>query len=335
MKHPISLFFLTILLFNYTLSGSKYSAYLFAYFKGESLAQGEQIYFAVSKDGFHWTDLNSGNPVLTSTLGEKGLRDPFIMRSHDDSKFYVIATDLKIYGDWDWGRAQTTGSQSIMIWESSDLINWSEQRMVKVAPEGAGCTWAPEATYNDKTGEYVVFWSSKIPSGDNTHRVYYTTTKDFVSFGETKVWMELKNKSGNVISVIDATVIKVGDTYYRFKKNEATEAHKEGMPSSGKYIIMEKSNDLFGDWEEIDSEMSQIQWVEGPTSFKMNDEEKWCLFLDNFGGKGYFPLVSTDLSSGVFTQLSTDEYSLPSVMRHGSVINLTEEEYKAIVNKYS
>ena len=98
---------------------------------------------------------------------------------------------------------------------------------------------------------------------------------------------------------------------------------------------MEKSNDLFGDWEEIDSEMSQIQWVEGPTSFKMNDEEKWCLFLDNFGGKGYFPLVSTDLSSGVFTQLSTDEYSLPSVMRHGSVINLTEEEYKAIVNKYS
>ena len=73
----------------------KYSAYLFAYFKGDPLPDGEQIYFAISKDGFHWTDLNSGKPILTSTLGDKGLRDPFILRSHDDSKFYLIATDLK------------------------------------------------------------------------------------------------------------------------------------------------------------------------------------------------------------------------------------------------
>ena len=77
-------------------SGNDYTAYLFAYFKGEGLAQGEQIYFAVSRDGLHWRDINNGNPVLTSTLGEKGVRDPFIMRSADGAKFYVIATDLKI-----------------------------------------------------------------------------------------------------------------------------------------------------------------------------------------------------------------------------------------------
>ena len=64
-----------------------FSAYLFAYFKGEGLAQGEQIYFAASRDGLNWKDLNGGNPVLTSSLGEKGLRDPFIMRSADGDKF--------------------------------------------------------------------------------------------------------------------------------------------------------------------------------------------------------------------------------------------------------
>ncbi|MBQ8020063.1 MAG: hypothetical protein IJ263_06650, partial [Paludibacteraceae bacterium] len=137
-----------------------YTAYLFAYFKGEGLAQGEQIYFAVSRDGLNWKDINGGNPVLTSTLGEKGLRDPFIMRSADGSKFFVIATDLKINGNGDWTAAQTTGSKSIMVWESSDLINWSEQRMCRVAPDGAGCTWAPEAVYNEESGEYIVFWSS-------------------------------------------------------------------------------------------------------------------------------------------------------------------------------
>ena len=321
-------------------SEQKYYAYLFAYFKGEGLAQGEQIYFAISQDGLHWTDLNEGNPVLTSTLGEKGLRDPFIMRSADGSKFYVIATDLKIYGNGNWTAAQTTGSKSIMVWESNDLIHWSDQRMCQVAPQGAGCTWAPEAIYNEETGEYIVFWSSKIPSSqnvannDNTHRVYYCTTKDFVRFSDTKVWMELKNQSGRTISVIDAMAIKVGDTYYRFKKNEATEAHKSGMPSSGKYIIMEKSNSLLGQWTEINSDMSQISGVEGPTCFKMNDEDKWCLFLDDFGGKGYYPLITSDLSSGKFTQLSSNQYSLPSVMRHGSVINLTEAEYYGLLAQY-
>ena len=316
-----------------------YSAYLFAYFKGEGLAQGEQIYFAVSRDGLHWTDINDGNPVLTSSLGEKGLRDPFIMRSADGSKFYVIATDLKINGNNDWTAAQTKGSKSIMVWESGDLINWSEQRMCRVAPDGAGCTWAPEAVYDDESGQYLVFWSSKIPSSqsvpnnDNTHRVYYCTTKDFKSFSQAKVWIELKNPSGNAISVIDATVIKVGNTYYRFKKNEATEAHKQGMPSSGKYIIMERASSLSGQWTEISTDMSQIAWVEGPTCFKFNGEDKWCLFLDDFGGKGYYPLVSTDLASGKFTQPS--DYSLPSVMRHGSVVPITEEEYANLMSKYA
>ena len=100
-----------------------YTAYLFAYFKGEGLAQGEQIYFAVSRDGLHWRDLNDGNPVLTSTLGEKGVRDPFIMRSADGNKFYVIATDLKIYGNGNWTAAQTTGSKVIMRGVSDDIKN--------------------------------------------------------------------------------------------------------------------------------------------------------------------------------------------------------------------
>ena len=257
------------------------------------------------------------------------------MRSHDDSKFYLIATDLKIYGNNDWYRAQTKGSQSIMVWESSDLINWSEQRMAHVAIEGAGCAWAPEAIYNDKTGEYVVFWSSTTPKDYNIHRVYYTLTKDFVNFGETKLWIEMKNQDGKVIGSIDTSVIKVGQTYYRFKKSEAPEPHKKGMPANGKYIVMEKSNDLFGDWEEIDSEMSQIINVEGAEIFKLNGEEKWCLFLDHFTGNGYFPLTSTNLDSGVFKKLKNYEYSLPSIMRHGSIISLTKEEYETVVKRYS
>jgi len=89
----------------------------------------EQIYFVISRDGRTWTSLNEGQPVLVSKLGEKGVRDPFLLRAHDGGKggkFVIIATDLSINLNRDWGRAVTKGSKSIVVWESTDLVKWSE-----------------------------------------------------------------------------------------------------------------------------------------------------------------------------------------------------------------
>lgn len=74
------------------------SAYLFVHFTGtESTPEHEQIYFSVSEDGRSWRILNGGKPVLISDVGEKGVRDPFIIQSEDGKHFYIIATDLSIY----------------------------------------------------------------------------------------------------------------------------------------------------------------------------------------------------------------------------------------------
>ncbi|WP_088102972.1 hypothetical protein [Halalkalibacter urbisdiaboli] len=128
-----------------------YAGYLFTYFKGESehIVDGEQVYFALSKgnDPLYWQELNGGKPVLTSDLGEKGVRDPFIIRSPLNHTFYLLATDLKIQGNGNWDRAVTEGSKAMMVWESSDLVHWSNERMVYLAPPEAGCTWAPEAIF--------------------------------------------------------------------------------------------------------------------------------------------------------------------------------------------
>lgn len=53
--------------------------YLFAHFTGEG-PDGEQIHFAVSRDGLRWRDLNGGKPVLRSAIGTGGVRDPFLVR---------------------------------------------------------------------------------------------------------------------------------------------------------------------------------------------------------------------------------------------------------------
>lgn len=40
------------------------SAYLFVHFKEKRTPDGEQVYFCISKDGFHWDAVNEGNPIL-------------------------------------------------------------------------------------------------------------------------------------------------------------------------------------------------------------------------------------------------------------------------------
>lgn len=68
-------------------------AYLFVHFKEKQTNDGEQIYFALSMDGFNWEQINNGQPVLWSNKGEEGVRDHTIVRT-TGGKFYIIATDL-------------------------------------------------------------------------------------------------------------------------------------------------------------------------------------------------------------------------------------------------
>ncbi|MDV7215543.1 family 43 glycosylhydrolase [Streptomyces prunicolor] len=315
----------------------KYAGYLFAYFTGEGTADGEQIRYALSRgnDPLHWRELNQGKPVLTSTIGEKGLRDPFVIRSPKGDKFYLIATDLRMYrnssGSWD--DVQRHGSKSVMIWESTDLVHWTDQRLVKVAPDNAGNTWAPEAYWDDSLGEYVVFWASKLYADDDPehtgstyNRMMYATTKDFRTFSAPKVW----DDPG--YSVIDSTVVKYKDTYYRYTKDERDPS--SSSPCS-KFITGEKSTSLTSTSYDFVSECigsGAIERGEGPTVFKSNTEKKWYLFVDEYGLRGYVPFETTDLDSGEWTP-STD-YQLPASPRHGTVLPVTQAEYDRLLAAY-
>ncbi|MDQ0253513.1 hypothetical protein J2S74_000885 [Evansella vedderi] len=69
----------------------------------------------------------------------------------------------------------------------------------------------------------------------------------------------------------------------------------------------------------------------------INDRDEWILMVDQYiAGLGYLPLRTTDLLSAEFTILHSSEYSLGNFKkRHGSVINVTQEEYEAIMKKWS
>ncbi|NGO70314.1 glycoside hydrolase family 43 protein [Streptomyces sp. SB3404] len=319
-------------------SGSRqeaYAGYLFTYFTGEGSADGEQIRLALSdgNDPLRYRELNGGAPVLTSDVGERGVRDPYVIRAPGGDTFYLIATDLRMYGNGDWDQAQRTGSKSLVVWESTDLVHWSDARLARVAPDTAGNTWAPEAYYDEDRGTFVVFWASKLYAEDDPdhtgttyNRMMYATTDDFRTFSGAGVW----NDPG--YSVIDSTLAKDGDTYYRFTKDERGTGPDAPC---GKFITEEKSADILDpDYTHVADCIGQgaVDRGEGPAVFKSNTEDKWYLLVDEFGGRGYVPFETTDLGSGNWTPSSG--YALPAHPRHGSVLPVTREEYNRLAGRF-
>ncbi|MGM9550911.1 MAG: family 43 glycosylhydrolase [Clostridia bacterium] len=298
--------------------------YIYAYFRGSVNGEKEvqQIHLAISDDGLNWRDLNGNFPVIESKMGTKGLRDPYLIRSYEGDKFYLLATDLDANGG-DWTQYGENGSRYLMIWESDDLLNWSEQRMVKVSDENMGCTWAPEAIYDEENKNYLVYWSSHRADLGGKKVVQCATTRDFVTFTEPEIFVG----GDGEISVIDTTMIKGDDgKYYRFTKY-----------ADKVRVFMEVSDSPTGPFTEVSSNVYDIYGVEGPEIFKLEGTDKYCLMLDSYTGDlgaiGFFPMVTDDLSSGNFTRL-TEGYKMPTGAKHGGILAITEDEYASIMKKW-
>lgn len=299
-----------------------YTGYLFAHFVGEQ-KDGEQIYFSISRDGLHWKELNGGRVILRSEIGEKGARDPFLIRSpwegkDGNAKYYLIATDLCIAAGKGWTVAQYSGSRDILVWESDNLTEWRGPVAHTIGVEGAGCVWAPEAIYDEKEDAVLVFWASMV---ENKQKIFASYTKDFKSFAEPFIFLEKDNH------VIDSTIIRTEEGYYRYTKDE-----------TAKNICVDFSETLRpGDFREVKSEtLSGLFGVEGPEIFRFHDRDGWCLIVDRFAThKGYLPLTADDLSSGEFRILDDAEFDMGvTVKRHGGIIPIFEEEYRNLENKF-
>lgn len=304
-------------------------AYLFVHFKEKRTPDGEQVYFGISKDGFHWDEVNGGNPVLWSYEGDKGVRDFTITRTKE-GKFIIMATDLSLaYGmpyqyQNSWAEVSRNGSKCLVLWESEDLIHWSNQRMIPLGDEDFGCLWAPDIIYDKENDDYVIHWSSSHSSNNYGDKgIYYSRTKDFKSFEKAK----LLYRKDNVGSVIDSAMYEENGEYYCFLKSEKN-------PSR---IILVKSDHVTGPFKRVhsfDDCMADLRegYYEAPTAVKLEDG-RWCLFLDFYGCKeeeqGYVPFVADSLSEGNFIR-SDAAFHFPYGFKHGTILTITMEEYERL-----
>ncbi len=302
-------------------------AYLFVHFREKTTPDGEQVYFGLSRDGFCWEEVNGGAPVLWAYYGDKGVRDFTIVRA--ERKFYMIATDLSLsYGfrnqyHGSWEEISRNGSKCFSVWESDDLVNWSDQRLVRIGSEDYGCLWAPDVIYDKESEDYLLHWSSSHRSNDYGQKaIFCCRTKDFLSFTGPQV-LYRKADSG----VIDSAIYEEDGCYYLFVKSEADPAK----------IILLKSEHAGGPYIRVpafDESMKEVEsgLYEAPTAVRLADG-RWCLFLDYYGvpgaGQGYVPFVAQSLAEAGFVR-SDRAFSFPYGFKHGTILSISDEEYQRI-----
>lgn len=284
--------------------------YMFSYFKNNGK---DGLHLAYSNDGYQWTALNKDQSLLQPILSKDSLmRDPCIIRGVDN-RFHMVWTV-----SWN--------ARGIGYASSTDLIHWSTQQYVPVMEQedSARNCWAPEITYDVKKKQYVIYWATtikgKFPVADPTaesgynHRMYYTTTKDFVTFTPTKILYD------QGFNVIDATILRIGKKYVMFLKDETIK------PVAQKNIRIATSKNLTHGFSAPSAPITGKYWAEGPTVVKVGNE--WVVYFDKYRDHKYGAIASTDLKNW---QEVSEKISLPPGIRHGTIFTITKTELEPLL----
>ncbi len=308
----------------------------------------EKIFFGYSEDGMTWKKLNkkdgAAQPILANDApgSDLGVRDPHLIRSAEGDRYWILGTDLHAEGGGAGGSGwdQLNASQNLVVWESSDLVNWSEPRLVYAGFDNAGCVWAPEAIYDDTTGDYVVYWSSRDKSKANTNeealRVYVCRTRDFKNFSEPKVWLSEDQDTKDQINIIDTSIVKSDGKFYRFSTSDWNTVVDVSDTLDTEDVLDvrngEEKSTPNGSWTRLvtrsGSEAAGFDSREGFTVYQLPDG-RWCAMGDHGGYKAF---LTDDLSTGKFT---AQEPSFPDGhFRHGTVVRLSKTEEARVLEAF-
>ncbi len=296
-----------------SIAKDKYVAYLFTYFTGNRVAE-EQIRYALSTDGWNYTPMNEGQPVIASdTIAlKKAVRDPHILRGND-GWFYQVVTDMASSQGW-------SSNRGMVLLRSKNLINW-EHHTIHFPDRYKGTkfahvtrVWAPQTIYDTEAGKYMVYFSILTDDGSVPYdKVFYAyANADFSDLeGEPVEMYDVKS------AAIDTDIVQDDNgVYHIFYKTEG------GSKGIRKFTATKLTDSK--DWTLMDGYCQDTkEAVEGSGVFRLFDGT-WVLMYDCYMNGHYQFCKSTDLKTfkAVQNTATTGDFT----PRHGTVIAITQSE---------
>lgn len=314
-------------------------AYLMTYFKDDT----HGLYFAISEDGYSFTDVNNGKPVIAgdSIAFQKGIRDPHITRGKDGA-FYLAMTDLHVFGKergfrtTRWERPDEYGwgnNRGFVLMKSYDLIHWTRHNVIvqDLFPDlDVACAWAPQTIYDPKEDKMMLYFTMRL-GGNGKTKMYYAYTDDSYSTLVSRPEI-LFNYPDPSIQVLDADIYQLKDGSYVM-----TYVAQEGPAG----IKIARSNSINKGYVYEEPQIDfEPRSCEAPNVWKRIGEEKWVLMYDifsinphNFGFAETVDFINFTnvghFDKGVMKRTNFE------VQKHGSVIHITKKEAEKLVKEYS
>lgn len=285
-------------------------AFLFSYFTRNG---DDGLHLAYSDDGTTWRTLNGGKSLLTPAVTGSGIgwqewdtraalmRDPSIVRG-PDGMFHMV-----------WTVAWT--DKGIGVAHSRDLIHWSAQQRVPVMDHEPGAlnAWAPDLFYDEARREFVIVWATSIPGrfpatdslaqktskGRADHRLYYVTTKDFITYSRGKLLYD------GGFAAIDGTITKQGSRYVLVMKDETFFPERRNL----RVAFADNATGPYGPASPTFTDLH----TEGPSI--LHTDDWWYVYYDEYTRGHYGAVRTKDFVSFVPYR---DSLVTPRGIRHGS-----------------
>ena len=300
-----------------------YTNYLFVYFPSN---WDENIYYALSVDGYNYTPLNNGTRVIAadSIALKKGVRDPHILRG-EDGWFYMVNTDMRSAEGW-------TSNRGMVLMRSRDLIHWSHStvhfptRFKGTMFANVTRVWAPEIIWDADAGKYMVYFSILTNDGKVSYdKVYYAyANSDFTDLeGEPQYFYD----RGSATIDMDIVYNPTDSLYHGFFKNEG----QGGICQvTARRLTPEAGQKAGSQWSAPSSTLQQTgEAVEGAGVFKLINKDSWILMYDCYSNGHYQFCSSPDLVNFTFEKNTATSGAFTP--RHGTVLPITAAETEALM----
>jgi len=321
------------------MTAQKYSTYLFAFFSNNT-PNGEQIRYALSNDGFNYTSLNEGRPVVASdTISiKKSIRDPHIMRSEDGKTFYMVLTDMRSSEGWQ-------SNDGLVLMKSTDLIHWEHKaidfptrfpNIPGLNAQNLHAVWAPQTIWDPEAKKYMIYYSIgrhdwEYPTTDPRFnqpyfKLFYSyANEDFTDITEPKLLFDFGKAS------IDGDIVfdKKNNEYVLFFKDEGRSVINPLGPNGGwktrQGVMRATSKSLTGPYK---AEWKHLQKpgqypVEGSSVFPLINSDEFILMYDCYAN-GHYQFCKGNLKE--FTYIKDTPTKGTFTPRHGSVMHITNAE---------
>ncbi len=302
--------------------------------------RGEYTAYALSRDGYHYEDLNDGNAVFDPEEHariEGGTRDAFICRSYDGKGYVMVTTDMCVRKSKEWN------NYGIDLLRSRDMVKWESVTLDFRKGASIFCDpaspdpyknyatinrvwapqifWDPDYVWSDGSrGGYMIYYSLWNRAEESYDRMYYSyADKSFTRLTKPRLLFDW----GYATIDADINYLKSDGKYHMLIKKEG------GKPG----IYTATAEKLTGPWSApVEDDYVSFEGnkrCEGSSAFQLIGDDTWRVaYIEYSSNPKHYRICKADK----YLRNFSDPVDIQGVTapQHGSFMRLTKKEYKRL-----